>query len=276
MNEVVTRDNVDYLKIYEYTDMSQFTLFDRNRCINKRHVKALKKDMLEYGTKRIPPILVDSISKILLDGQHRTMAYNELSQEGKITEPLRVIYMEAPEDEKGRLGLIIDLNVKGKHWTIRDFIHSGNTQGSPISKLINFCNDSNRPFLHKTYRNGRVDPNFRYGTAITIGKSDKKNITENSTVDITDEDFENGALYYSEIEKIVTALGLSNRIGSWLESFMQAWYSVRKDPAYSSMVDTIGIDAICEALTPSDFTTNKKEQWESIFKSLIWKVNSRL
>lgn len=277
MNEVVTKANVDYLRLYEYDDLSQFQGFGKNRQIRRNHVNNIKKDIIKNGIKYIPPITVDINSKIIGDGNHRAIAVTELYAEGKLKEPLLVRYIDAPTDEKEFLQLIIDLNVKSKHWNLSDFIHAGNMEGSPISKLIDFCSDVNRPLLHKTTKKGKIiSPNYRYGMAITIGKNDTKNITNNTTVDITEEDFDNGAKYYVEATKVIEALGLSDRINTWLEAFLQAWHDVRKDPAYSEMIDKIGIDAICNSITPSDFTTTKKEQWESAFKSLIWNINSRL
>jgi len=130
--------------------------------------------------------------------------------------------------------------------------------------------------LHKEYKNGNRKPNYRYGMAITIGKNDTKEIKNNSTVNITDEEFNMGSKYYKESEKVIQALGLNGRLNTWLEAFLTAWYHIRKDPAYSGMLDKITIDAFCASITPSDFTTTNKSQWESALKGLIWKVNSRL
>ena len=276
MNENITKQNVDYLRLYEYTDLSRFQVFGRNRQIIRSHVNNLKKDMQEQGTMYYPAIMIDINTMICVEGNHRIIAATELYDQGKLTTPILVRYIDAPTDEDKLLKLIIDINVKSKHWVLSDFIHAGNLNGSPISKLIDFCIDVNRPLLHKVSKKGKISPNYRYGMAITIGKNDTKNISKNSTVDITDEDFQKGAEYYTQAEKIIAALGLSDRINTWLEAFLQAWHNVKEDPAYSEMINRIGIDNICNSITPSEFTTTKKEQWESAFKSLIWNINSRL
>ena len=139
MNEVVTKQNVDYLRLYEYTDLSQFQVFGRNRQIKRSHVNSLKKDMEEQGTKYYPPIMIDINTKICVEGNHRIIAGTELYNEGKLSEPLRVMYIDAPTDEDKLLKLIIDINVKSKHWVLSDFIHAGNLSGSPINRLIDFC-----------------------------------------------------------------------------------------------------------------------------------------
>ena len=275
MNEVVTKENVDYLRLYEYTDLSRFQTFGRNRQIMKSHVNNLKKDMLEYGLKYFSAIMIDINSMICVEGNHRLTALRELYSEGKLTEPVLVRYIDAPTDPEELLKLIIRINVKSKHWVLKDFIRAGNLEGSPISKLIEFCVDETRPLLHKISRGGAVNPNYRYGMAITIGRNDTKTISNSTTVNISEEDFEAGARYYTEAAVIVEALGLSDRVNTWLEAFLQAWYAIRKDPAYSEMVDRIGMDNLCAAITPSDFTTTNKNQWEAMFKSLIWRVNSR-
>lgn len=276
MNEKVTEKNVDYLKIYEYTDLSRFVFYDKNRKIDSRHLKAMKKDMNDDNLKDFPEIRVDIHSMIVLDGQHRCMAHMQLFAEGKITKPLRVIYMDAPMDEKALLQLIINLNVKGKHWPLESYIHAGNEEGNPISKLIDFCNSEDRPMLHKAYKNGNRKPHYRYGMAITCGRNDTPEIKNNITVNISDEEFAKGAEYYKEAEKVIQALGLHGRLNTWLEAFLTAWHHIRKDPAYSAMLDKIGVNTLCSSITPSDFTTTNKSQWESALKGLIWKVNSRL
>ncbi len=275
MNEIVTKQNVDYLRIYEYTDLSNFKFLDRNRLINRRHVNKLKRDMLDSGVDRMPPITVDINTFLIIDGQHRKIAFSELWDLSKISRPLKVIFVDAPTDKDELLKYIIALNVKGKHWVLSDFIHAANFEGSSVSKLDDFCNDDSRPLLHKTNKKGVKSPNYRYGMAITIGRDESNSIKKDSTVNISDEDFVAAAKYYEEAEKIIESSGLSTRIGAWVEGFLQAWYSVRKDPAYSNIINKIGIDNICEALGPSDIITTKKEQWESAFKSVIWGINSR-
>ena len=152
INERVTPETVDYNRIYLYTNFDWCEKHPLNRVIDEKLVKKYKKSMLEGASDELIGIMTIDINTFYeIDGQHRIDAFKEAFKEG-FNRPLRVMFINAPTDEKEQIELITQLN-SGKHWGSADFIHSHLEGDNDLKKLEQFC--YNHPRLYREVKTGK-------------------------------------------------------------------------------------------------------------------------
>lgn len=277
VNENVTVENVDYNKVYLYTNLDKFTRHPRNRNLDFKHCKDFKISMLNGASDAlIGVMIIDIKTNQIYDGQHRIQAYKDAVKEG-YNKPLRVMFINAPENEEEQIKLINELN-NGKHWNINDHIDSHKGGDNDLLKLEAFCLE--HPRLYKETKKGKDKGKksafMRRGAAIVTGKpSYYKKSLRDGTFKPLKEDWDDAENVYSEVMNILDATKLANQsdIPS-LEGIINGWFAVHNDCRLSRKIKTLpnGLNDVYECMSPSLMDvrhTTSADIWESRFRSAV-------
>lgn len=277
VNEIPTKENVDYLRIYCFTSDPNFNFFKANRDLIKKHIKDINKAIEdgEYKSKYIAPIRVDINSLKVLDGQHRYEAFKQAWENGS-KEPMKVIFEDLPEDERKKLDVVVDINSSTTNWSVNAYQKRLREEGNKhILNIEDF--GMTHALCQKVNKKGEVTGFYpRYVYAIVLGRNITSEV-KNGTVKVTDKDIEFGEQMHSELDMLVDALGYE--INTWFESFAYAWYNIRKnDRANSALVDEIGIKTICDNIKEyfkGWQLITRKTEWENRFRAAIWEIKRK-
>ena len=275
VNVIPTKDNVEYDRIYYYTDKSlvkRFGGYTANRPLKKHHIKEITEefDNGNYHGKYIAPIRVNVNNYKVVDGQHRTAAFLGSTSDNSV---LKVIYEDLPIDESAAMEIVIDINSSTDNWGIRAYENRLKVEGN--KSIINIEEfGKTHKLTQKVNKCGEVIGYYpRYVYAILLGKNVTKDVKD-GTIKVNKKDLEFGNKIYEELEKIVDSLGYE--VNSWFESFAYAWYNIRfNDKANSAIIDELGMNTICEYI-PTYFqgyqTITRKTEWENRFRAAIWEI----
>lgn len=278
VNFVPTKENVDYLRIYLFNSNPNFGRFKANRELKKSHVKEILNTIEtgEYKAKYIAPIRVDINTLNVIDGQHRNQAFIQ-AWDNESNEVMKVVFEDLPEDERKKLDIVRDINSTTSNWGITAYEHRLKEDGN--EHMLNIASFGlSHPMCQKLNRKGEVKGYYpRYVYAILLGYNATKDV-KNGSIMVTDQQLKFGEQMYKELEMLVNSLGYE--MNSWFESFAHAWYNIRlNDKAYSSLIDSIGIETICKYILDifSDFhPVTKRTTWENRFRNAVWTINERL
>ena len=270
INVFPDKSNVEYDRIYHFTNGENFKFLNSNREINMPHANKIARAIIEENQAQyIDAISVDINTYIVIDGQHRLTAFKKAWEKGLNVE-MDVRFKDYPKD---MLHIIIDMNTNHKNWTTNDRVNSLREKGNSIDKLIEFCNDDKHSLLHRLNKKGLKTPTLRYASALMLGKSITQDIKDNK-VRIKDSQFEFGHKLHGEAEAILDALQLKTRTGGWLEHFLTAWHNVRCDGMYNETINKLGFDKIVGQIGDYvDRTTDgSTKEWEERLKSAIYQI----
>lgn len=270
INFFPNKSNVEYDRIYHFTNGDEFKFIDGNRKIYMPHANKIARAIIEGNQAQyIDAISVDINTYIVVDGQHRLTAFRKAWEKG-IEAELDVRFKDYPKD---MLPIIIDMNTNHKNWTTGDRVDSLRKDGNSIDKLINFCNDDAHGLLHRTNKKGIKTPTLRYATALILGRSITQDIKENK-VKISDSQLANGDKLHKEAEAILDSLQLKTRTGGWMEHFLTAWHNIRNERIYDDAINKLGFNTILEELPEYvDRTTDgTTREWEERLKSAIYQI----
>lgn len=168
--------------VYEITEHT-FTFVNGNRPTNAEHVRSIKRAM-KLGAF-VPPILVDSATNEIVDGQHRYKAACELWNEG-IQYTLLAVY----HDYGNALEAAITYNNKSKGWRTADYIRAYIAEGKTSYVLLQrFC------ATHKMLNGTQM----QYKTALQIITGSSNHLTD-GLLRITEENLLNAEIIYHELE----------------------------------------------------------------------------
>lgn len=282
INEVVTPENVDYLRIYLFTNLDAFTRHPSNRELDKNLVKKYYKSMLEGASDDlIGEMTIDVKTNQIYDGQHRIEAYKLASKEG-FNRPLRVKFINAPENLDEQRQLINDIN-NGKHWNDKDHIHSHIDGNNDLKRLQTFC--LNHPRLFKEKKTGKDKGTkkifYRRGAAIVTGNQTyyKKSLKD-GTFRASEDDWNDAETVYNEIMKILDVTKLSNQTDiPAFEGIINGWYKVRNDIKQIRKINKLPhkMDDVYEAMETMDSRhTTSADIWQGRFEAAIENAYSRL
>lgn len=278
VNEVVTKENVDFNKVYLYTNLDKFTRHPRNRRLDFNHCKYFKKSMLT-GTaddNLIGEMKIDINTNQIYDGQHRIQAYKDAVKEG-YNKPLRVMFINAPEDVNEQITLINELN-NGKHWNINDHINSHKGGDNDLLKLEAFCLSHELLYreIKKGKDKGKKTPFMRRGAAVITGKkSYYRTALRDGTFKASKEDWEDAENIYSEVVNILNATKLSKQADiPALEGIILAWFAVHNDKRMAKKIESLpnGLNDVYEYMTPSNMDvrhTTSADIWEDRFRTAV-------
>ena len=275
VNVIPTKDNVEYDRVYCYTDrnlVNKFGTYEANKPLNIRHIKEIREefDNGQYRGKYVAPITVDINNLKIVDGQHRRAAFVESNSDEAY---LQVIFEDLPTNESDAMDVVIAINSSIDNWGITAFEKHLKVDDKKLIFNAEEFGKSHK-LTQKVNRRGEVVGYFpRYVYAIVLGRN-ATNEANKGNIYVTKKELEFGEKMYDELEKLVDALGWE--IDDWFESFAAAWYNIRlKDGANSALVDKFGIDTICKHI--SDYfkgypLVGRRTKWENRFRDAIWQI----
>lgn len=272
VNVVPTKENVDYNRIYLFTQDPHFGKFEADRGLNKAHVAEIRKQIEtgKDGAKYICPIRVDINTLNTSDGKHRYNAFVQAWKNGS-KEEMKVIFEDLPENEHEAVDVIVKINSTQKNWGIPSYNNRLIVEGDENVISIKDFGESH-PLCQKKNKKGEVVGFFpRYTYAIVLGRNATKDI-KNGKLVVSKEQLAFAERMYSELEMLVNSVDYE--MNSWFEGFAHAWYNIRKnDGAYNAIIEEVGMDAICKNI--GKFLTGlhqstKKSVWEERFRTIIW------
>lgn len=277
INESVNINNVDFDRVYKFTDVSKFKLHPKNRDIDQKLVKKYMDSMLNGASDDLIGLMVIDINTFEeYDGQHRIEAYKEASKKG-FGRPLRVIFIDAPKDEAEQIKLINDLN-NGKHWNDKDHINSHIDGDNELRRLETFCLEHNRLFnLRKTGKEkGKKTAFFRRGAAIVTGDpSYYKKSLRDGTFKASKDKWEDADKVYSEVMNILDATRLSSQTDvPAFEGIINGWYAVRNNIYNIKKINQLPnkLDDVYKFMTPDNMDvrhTTSAEIWRRRFETAV-------
>ena len=275
VNVIPTKDNVEYDKVYYYTDrnlVNKFGTYEANKPLNIRHIMEIREefDNGQYRGKYIAPITVDINNLKIVDGQHRRAAFVESDSNEAY---LQVIFEDLPTNESDAMDVVIAINSSTDNWGIRAYEkHLKADDKKSIFNAEEF--GKSHKLTQKVNRRGEVVGYFpRYVYAIVLGRNATME-ANNGNIYVSKKDLEFGEKMYDELEKLVDALGWE--IDNWFESFALAWYNIRlNDGINSEVLDKLGFDTFCKHI--SDYfkgypLVGRKTKWEQRFRDAIWQM----
>lgn len=189
----------------------EFYFIEGNREVrDEKHVRSIMNAMM--NGEFIPPIIVDSRTKLVIDGQHRyTSALNLWKQ--KIGYQLLVI--EAEFDNP--LMAAIRYNNKSKNWRTATYVNAFIAEGFESYKILKeFC------LSHKLLHCGNI---CRYSSAILLlGHRYNTKVVQNGTLVVTMEQCAQAEEVYAELE------AMREVIASVMQDHViTAWIAIRKN-----------------------------------------------
>lgn len=232
-------------------ELKQFQNNSENRMINHGHKQRIKKQMLE-SLDYFPPISVNSLTKHIIDGQHRFKAFVELYDEGllPLDSKLEVKYLEIPIEKEKEA--IVNANINSKNWSLEDYINSYAVKIPDYSLLKNWCN------RHMLCNDGKREK-FRYGSAMLKGKGCSKELKD-GTFTLTQEELDYGEIVHNELVDILEILNKKTN-NPFMEYLAISWCEVRHLHPYNVWRKELKQKKNVIMKKPSE---NKKE-WNDIF-----------
>ena len=275
VNVIPTKDNVEYDRVYCYTDrnlVNKFGTYEANKPLNIRHIMEIRDefDNGQYRGKYVAPITVDINNLKIVDGQHRRAAFVESDSNEAY---LQVIFEDLPTNESDAMDVVIAINSSTDNWGINAYEkHLKADDKKSIFNAEEF--GKSHKLTQKVNRRGEVVGYFpRYVYAIVLGRNATME-ANNGNIYVSKKELEFGEKMYDELEKLVDALGYE--IDNWFESFAAAWYNIRLNGKNDSeVVDKLGFDTICKYISDyfKDYPlVGRKTKWEERFRDAIWQI----
>lgn len=246
---------------YEETKKLQF--HNQNRVINRLHLDKIKKQHLEEGLGCMPPIIVNITTNDVIDGQHRTIAYQELIEEGKMSVDTKIQIQYVVMEEENELDTIVQVNKNQKGWTLENYIDSEIAGGNMnYIKLGEWC---------KTHILSNCDgkPKYRYGGAILLGKGCQQRLQDRAFL-FDDEAAKKAETIHSEMIEILKVLEFPMK-GCWIESMAIAWHGVRDLHDFKSWVRGLKKQKreLCK------YPHESKGEWNGIFSKVHLELDKK-
>lgn len=276
VNYVPSVEDVDFDATYYFTDpdlvKNTFKWIKGNRQqIDMKHVNELKQAYLSDTSEYVDSIRVDIFTFYNCDGQHRLLGWVKAKEENPDIIPLRVRFEGYPKEKM--ISIITQINCGTKPWSIKDFTNYLEVIGDESTINAKEFGESHK-LLAKINKKGEIVGYYpRYVYAVLLGRNATKEV-KNNTFKISNSDLKYGEQIYSEIEKMVDALGYD--INTWFESFIQSWYGLRNDSSFNYFVNEMGgLDRFYSTIAKSLEGTHpvtKKGEWDYRFRYAIYEA----
>lgn len=247
-------------------EASNFGMNQMNRVINDNHVKKLMKSFMQSGFAMVPPIIVNTRTNHIIDGQHRLEAFKRLHAAGMLEKSatIEVYCAEMPEEQE--LDKIISANTNSKNWTVDDYIGCHARDGKEdYTRLQEWCKSH-----ELTSNNGK--PKYKYGGALLLGKT-CYNELKDGTFTATDEQYDRAEQVHAELLEIAEAMGLSGS-NNWIEGFIVSWMSFRDKYTFG-----VWMKCIREKFKTQFYQNmrkNSKRDFDAIFTQIDFCINKKL
>lgn len=219
------------LRYMSVDELKNIHISDFNRKIDRNNLNKLKNVMAQQGTATMPPIMVNTRTGNVIDGQHRLRAFESLVLEGSISDEskLNVIFVDLTEQEERCK--IVETNTILKKWAQSDFIDSYVKEKNPhYIKLREIC-ERHPEWLCEVKKNAdganEYSYKYRYAAAMVTGAFSNKYLKDGSFT-MTDEDAEKSVKVFDEFVQLVEILGIDKKNGAWIETFFVEWHTWRE------------------------------------------------
>lgn len=209
--------------VYEISEPI-FTFVEGNRPLNIEHVREIKRAM-KLGAF-VPPIIIDSATEEIVDGQHRYQAACELWNEG-IEYTILAIY----HNYGNALDAAIVYNNKSRGWKTIDYVRAYIQQGRTSYILLQrFC-ETHELLMSKT--------GCQYTAASEIITGSGKNII-NGLLKINEESLAQAEIIYRELSLMVkaTQCGFIIKRGNLL-AWMEARTIILQSMSFEEYLDKL-------------------------------------
>lgn len=270
----ITKENVDYKKIYDLTfeDCEKLGItLNGVRLTDNKHIKEIAYPILN-STPFISCIEVDVNTMGVVDGQHRFEAYKLAWQSG-YNGTMEVRFLDIPKEQYN--DVVRDKNIHSKNWTVKDYIRAAQLNENPAMAIIDeFCLSHN--LLHgKVKKDGSTPKKYRYAMAFLKG-ANVTNEIKNSTLKINKDDIEYAEELYDEVERLLIELQFKPS-GTWFEAFVQAWYDIRRDTRLVKRFNNISIEHFYNEVYSMDrATSTSKYEWKERFIGILQKIENKM
>lgn len=252
-----------------YEEVVNLTTFDGNRVIDRLHVSKLMENMENY-LNVFPPITVNTVTKHIIDGQHRRAAFVQLIREGRLpkdtTFPVMYIAL-SPEKE---VEITIGANVNCKSWRLNNYIDCFATHDSEYAELKDWCKNHPLTYDNKVSKGSKTTKGgYRYRFAYAILKGPgAQNALQSGKIEISEEEYAIGEVVYSELESIFK---LIDSVGkpSALEYVAIQWRKVRKAHPIEDWYAMFKKKRLKIQRMPKD---NSKD-WEAVFNKISTEIS---
>ncbi|MBO7734385.1 MAG: hypothetical protein J6S67_17605 [Methanobrevibacter sp.] len=222
----ITPKNVDFHKIYSFTDVKEFTLNSKvNRAVVNSNVKKFY-NLMKKGKfdPMLGVIVVDIKTGTIIDGQHRVTAFKKAKEEFAYDGFLLVRFVQAPEGVRELQDYIRQFQ-EGRKWQLEDYISANIAGKNDLEKLRTFC------LTHQNLNKGNDEDVFwRKGACIIAktGSSEYKKRLKDRNMRFTPEEWADAERSYNEAITLMDSIGRAWTDGGF-EYIMNAWKKVRYD-----------------------------------------------
>lgn len=270
---VITKENVDYKRIYDLTKEDCENLgihINGVRLTDEKHINEIAAPIIN-SNPFISCIEVDINTMGIADGQHRFEAYKKAWELGYIG-TIEVRFLDIPSDVYN--DVVRDKNIHSKNWTIKDYKRAARKNGNPaMVKIDEFC--MSHDLLHgKIKKDGTAPIKDRYAMAFLKG-ANVTNEIKNGTLKITKDDIDYAEEIYAEVVRLLAELQFKST-AAWFESFVQAWYDIRRDSRLLKRFESIGMENYYNEIhTMERATTTSKYEWKERFTAILQIVEEK-
>lgn len=269
----ITKENVDYKRIYDLSkaDCEELGIvLNGVRLCDEKHIKEIANPIIN-SSPFIPCIEVDINTMGIVDGQHRFEAYKRAWASG-FTGTIEVRFLDIPKESYD--DVVRDKNIHSKNWTVKDYMQAAKRKENNAMIIIDdFCDTHD--LLHgKVKKDGTSPKKYRYAMAFLKG-ANVTNEIKNCTLKITKDEIEYAEEIYPEVERLLKELNFSPS-GAWFESFVQAWYDIRRDYRLVKRFANIPMESFYSHINKMErATTTSKETWKERFIGILQVVEDK-
>ena len=277
----------NFFKILNYDEVKDFGRNQKNRLVEHKHQKEIvdtikgktfNSEQLVFG---LNPIIINPITKHILDGQHRWSAFIYCIEKNLINSDAHVLIglWNCKEDEE--IEIVQLLNTKTKNWSLNDYMESYSTYDTSFNMLKMFCSMEEHPYLHKKItvksdedKNKTVikKANYRYGAVLMKGKGCQA-VLKNGTFDCSKDEFETAMSLYPEVIAIMEAFGYT-KIGTWFEALTISWIKYRNKIDVNIFTsDKKKYQDIISKASKYTIVSKTQNDWDDAFRYIIEKIN---
>ena len=226
-----------------------------NRKINPSHQRTIKQAM-ELNLNFFPPIMVNSRTNNIIDGQHRSAAFIELVSENKLPSDSTLDVKFLDMSKTTEIDLIIDTNVNSRKWNLDDYVSSLSKKNVHYATLTNWCTNHSL-CNHK----GRLK--YRYAAAMLTGKTGCSRLKNGSFI-VTEANLRMAENVHAEIIEILDILNKKKK-SSFLEALTISWMEVRHLHSFTSWKREIKKKKNMLIKKPDSC----KSEWDNIFNQVL-------
>ena len=260
----------NFFRILSVAEVVSFGKAQRNRVVKSNHINDFvnvikdSKTRIELGDGTylvfgVIPVVVNPVTKHILEGQHRLAAFIKSYELGYIDDNARILvaYWEVQDEEAENL-LTIDLNSKTKNWSPEDYMTCYAQYIDYYKDLKEFCDThclcNEEKKNKKTYK-------YRYAAAMITGKGEQTALKA-GTFKFSKDDLNVADKIHNELYAIRKKLGVP-LIGNDIEPMAVEWHKQRK---LISVADIKNLQYIPKSIRETKFKS--KTDWSDAFAKL--------